>query len=338
MKILIVLIITMIPFSVFSQQKNTIAVMELDPVGISMNETKILSARLRTDLFNTNKYIVLEREKMEEILTEQGFQLSGCTSNECVVEVGQLLGVQQIVAGSVGKAGNLITLTIRLIDVESGRILKTATEDCRCEIEDVITKSIKNVAQILSGNQVKLESYKNASYQISQKFLSPFSVIFSFGYFVPDFKYDPGPFYKITLSSFHINAQSSFDLFASYLKSSGSGYYNYHEQLPTSLTEDDFNTNIHIITFGIHYKYFFNEDFRNFFTGMGLDYNFSVGENISAVEGKYDDWDHSSFGLSFLGGYSLNINSTIKTDCILSYEITEPINSFKIYAGIGLNL
>lgn len=149
-KVLFVLII-IVPFSIFCQKVKTIAVMELDAVGISANEAKIITARLRTELFNSNKFVVLEREKVENILVEQGFQLSGCTSNECVVEAGQLLGVQQIVAGSIGKIGNIYTTSIRLIDIQTGKIIETATEDCRCSIEDVLISSIKNVAQILSG-------------------------------------------------------------------------------------------------------------------------------------------------------------------------------------------
>jgi len=34
---------------------------------------------------------------MEQILVEQGFQQSGCTTNECMVEVGKLIGVENIV-------------------------------------------------------------------------------------------------------------------------------------------------------------------------------------------------------------------------------------------------
>lgn len=157
------------PITVFSQSLNTIAVLELDPVGISKNETKIISSRLRIDLFNTNFFTVLEREKMEDILTEQGFQLSGCTSDECVLEAGQLLGVKKIVAGSIGKVGNLFTISIRLIDVETGEVIKTATEDCLCGIEDVLTKSVKNVAQILSGKKLSSSNYSTATENKTEK-------------------------------------------------------------------------------------------------------------------------------------------------------------------------
>lgn len=143
----------------FGQNKINIAVIDLNGEGVSNSETRIISSRLRTDLFNTHKYTIVEREKMNEILGEQGFQLTGCTSNECVIEVGKLLGVRQIVAGDIGKIGNLFTITIRLIDVQTGKIIKIATEDCECKIETVLTTSVKNVSQILSGQEVISSTY-----------------------------------------------------------------------------------------------------------------------------------------------------------------------------------
>lgn len=151
------LFFTLIPLAIYSQSTSSIAIMDLDGFGVSKTEAKIITTRLRKELFNTNKFIILEREKMEDLLSEQGFQLSGCTSNECVVEAGQLLGVQKIVVGSVGKIGKIFTLTIRLIDVGSGKIINNVTVDCKCDIEDVFLKSVREVSQKLIGNFVYTE-------------------------------------------------------------------------------------------------------------------------------------------------------------------------------------
>ncbi len=139
--------------NIFAQKKINIAVMDLTGEGISPSDTRIITSRLRTDLFNTKKFTVVERERMKDILDEQGFQLSGCTSNECAVEAGRLLGVKQIVSGVIGKLGSLFTITIRLIDIETGKIVETATEDCKCDIEEVLLTSVKNVAEKLAGER-----------------------------------------------------------------------------------------------------------------------------------------------------------------------------------------
>ena len=135
----------------YSQNKSSIAVLELEAGGISAYEAQVLSNRLRTELFKTDRFTVLERDKMDEILIEQGFQLSGCTTNDCVVEAGKLIGVEQMVAGNIAKIDNFFTIDIRLIDVETGKVVKTATEDCECALKDVLTNSIRNVARSISG-------------------------------------------------------------------------------------------------------------------------------------------------------------------------------------------
>jgi TolB-like protein len=129
--------------------KNQIAVLNLEAVGISEMESVTLSDRLRSELIKHDVFTVIERNAMETILEEQGFQQSGCTSDECAVEIGKLLNINQICAGSVGKVGSLYTISLRLIDVQSGEILLTANEDCRCPVEEVLTGSMKKIAEKL---------------------------------------------------------------------------------------------------------------------------------------------------------------------------------------------
>jgi TolB-like protein len=82
---------------------------------------------------------------MEEILKEQGFQQSGCTSSECALEAGQLLNVEQMVTGSISKVGEIYSVEVRLIDVESGKIVAVGVEDIRGGIEDVLTSGMNKV-------------------------------------------------------------------------------------------------------------------------------------------------------------------------------------------------
>ena len=137
--------------TLLAQSKIYLAVLDLDAEGISESEARIISERLRSSIFETGKFIVLERDKMNEVLKEQGFQQSGCATNECVVEIGRLIGMQQMVVGSIGKIGNLYTFNVRIIDVESGRVLQTAVDDCECPIEEVLTKSTDEIVQKLIG-------------------------------------------------------------------------------------------------------------------------------------------------------------------------------------------
>ena len=148
-----IFIVLLIVSTISAVDKKTIAVLDLDAEGVSPQEAIYLTNRIRHELIQTGKYDVLERSAMEEILTEQSFQMTGCTSSECAVEAGQLLGVQNMVAGSVGKIGSMYTIFLRLIDVESGEIKASATADCRGSIEDVATNTTKDAVIKLLGGQ-----------------------------------------------------------------------------------------------------------------------------------------------------------------------------------------
>ncbi|UCH09651.1 MAG: DUF2380 domain-containing protein [Fidelibacterota bacterium] len=128
-----------------------IAVLDFEGFGISETEAVALSNRLRNELFRLGTFEVVDRGMMESILAEQDFQMTGCTSNDCLVQVGQLLGAQQMVGGSVSKVGGTFTVSARLVDVETGRVIGVSDFDLRGELDDMLTRGMQQVAIMLSG-------------------------------------------------------------------------------------------------------------------------------------------------------------------------------------------
>ena len=63
--------------SSMGQDKLNIAVLELDGNGVSETDLGELSNRIRTELFNTGRFNVIERSRMDEILREQGGSTDG---------------------------------------------------------------------------------------------------------------------------------------------------------------------------------------------------------------------------------------------------------------------
>jgi len=132
--------------------RTSVAVMTLkNSSGVSEGEAELLSDRLRIELFNTGEFGVMERGQMREILKEQGFQQSGACSDEgCMVEMGQLLGVQQLIGGSVGRLGSMYLVNIRCINVSTARIEAVVSEDITGSIEQV-AKALPRIAVRLAG-------------------------------------------------------------------------------------------------------------------------------------------------------------------------------------------
>ncbi len=120
--------------------KPTIALMTIkNTSGVDAGEAEIISDRLRGELFNTGMVEVMEREQMQEILKEQGFQASGvCTDEECLVKMGHILGVQKLVTGSIGKLGSKFLINIRSVDVQTARIDRVVKRDISGSIDEVV--------------------------------------------------------------------------------------------------------------------------------------------------------------------------------------------------------
>jgi len=161
MKFFFLLLITLSQF-IFAQndkETNRIAVLDFSTSGgLSGMEAVTLTNRLRSMLVKTNAFVVLERGKMDEILTEQGFQQTGCTTTECAVEVGKMLNVQKMVSGTIGKLGSTWTMDIALIDVQTSHIEKSFFQDYKGEIDALLTVMESVATQIanIAGKERKV--------------------------------------------------------------------------------------------------------------------------------------------------------------------------------------
>lgn len=133
-----------------------IAILELRSTSprISMGDLAALSARLETEFQKTQAFQVLERRNMDVILREQGFQQSGaCNTADCQVQVGQILGVERILVGEVGKVGKLLTFNLKMVDVGTGANLKSHALDIKGGMDDLLRGGAWEMGQIFAGRK-----------------------------------------------------------------------------------------------------------------------------------------------------------------------------------------
>lgn len=177
MKNLLLLCLLFLPMSnSYSQQqkKTNVAVIDFQSSGgFEKSELTILTNRFRNMLVQTQAFEVVERDKMNEILKEQDFTLSdNCNSAECVVQVGQLLGVEAIIGGDVGLFGETYTIDLRMIDVTTGKILRTETQDYFGK-RDGLLAVMQSMAQGLTGVASQRDVVRN--YELTLIASSPLS-------------------------------------------------------------------------------------------------------------------------------------------------------------------
>jgi len=135
-----------------AQEKEYIAVMDLDIEENVDKSIRIpLSSRLRQELMMTQKYKVLDRDSMDEILSEQQLSLEDCTTSECALKVGRLLIAAKIVTGNVSKKEETHSICARLIDLETGVITKETDITCKdCDFSQ-LKDSMRDLAIKLVG-------------------------------------------------------------------------------------------------------------------------------------------------------------------------------------------
>jgi curli biogenesis system outer membrane secretion channel CsgG len=111
MKAYVVIILSLIfVVQLFAQDlqglKKRIAVVDFeDRAGYGHNIGTGLADMLVTQLVKSEKFSVIERQELTKILEEQGLGMSGAVTPQSAAKVGQLLGVELMVMGSVSEFG-----------------------------------------------------------------------------------------------------------------------------------------------------------------------------------------------------------------------------------------
>ncbi len=120
-------------------EPESIAVADLTPLTLSREEVRTLTEVLHATLAQTKYFDVLARSEIQTVLETQQFRGSGaCDDAACLVEMGKLLSVQKIVGGSVGRVGTTYSITVRLVDVETGKTEITVYKKLRAEPDGLL--------------------------------------------------------------------------------------------------------------------------------------------------------------------------------------------------------
>ncbi len=142
--------VALIPVMPVYAQTVPIAILDFEANGISESEAIALTDRLRNEMFRIGKFEVVERALIANIMEEQDFQLAGCASTDCLVEIGRLIGAEQVVGGRISVLGTIYTVSARIVDVETGKVIGVSDYDQRGGLEQMLTSGMREVARRLA--------------------------------------------------------------------------------------------------------------------------------------------------------------------------------------------
>lgn len=103
-----------------------IAIVNITP---SNSNTEFIQEELMVLFVNSRKFSILDRQALDSIREEQRFQMTGEVSDQTAVSIGQFLGADVVIVGSI--TGNVPQrrLRMRAINVQTAQILAMSSEE-----------------------------------------------------------------------------------------------------------------------------------------------------------------------------------------------------------------
>ena len=127
-----------------------LAVAPLTGDGIAPAELQGLTRSVLNEWLRQGTVRVVERERLETLLNEQALQMSGVCGDDCVVRSANVLGARYLSVGSVQRVGQNYTLSLRLLDAQSGEVLASHEVPMRKHREEVqlsIPAAVRSLAR-----------------------------------------------------------------------------------------------------------------------------------------------------------------------------------------------
>ena len=134
-------------------QVKSLAVLDLVASGVPADVAQNLTGVLGAELRRVPGASVISRDDIQAMLSLEEDKLRmGCDDASCLAEIGGALGVEQLVAGTVGRLSDSYLITLRLISVKSTRVENRITETYSGPADQLI-RATRHAARRLVGLQ-----------------------------------------------------------------------------------------------------------------------------------------------------------------------------------------
>jgi len=147
-----------------------------------------MSDMLTTSIVKTGRFEIVERNKIDNVLREQQFGLSGMVDEASAAEVGKILGAEYVVFGSITSATRKdidkfgyilvqieVSIDVRAVNTSTGKILLSESAEGLCESKIVQTAEGVVVSGAIDYNSAYAKASRDAVNKVSIKIakLSP---------------------------------------------------------------------------------------------------------------------------------------------------------------------
>jgi hypothetical protein len=159
--IIAILILTHLNIDVFGQStRTTMAIGDIDAKDIFIgSKLSALPELVILEMNKIDKYDLLDQYDLRFLAKRDSIEIKNCYSKICLAEIGKQLHVDKMLSGSILLIGDNITVTFRLLDVATGTIDKSQTNEF-LNIETEIRKMIEITLSDMFGVPVNEDMRK----------------------------------------------------------------------------------------------------------------------------------------------------------------------------------
>jgi TolB-like protein len=106
--------------------RSIIAVLNISSNDSALSENVV--DELEFSLVDSRKFTIVDRARLDQIRREQNFQMSGEVSDDSAVTIGNMLGANIVIVGTISTNGSRGRITIRALDAKTAQIVTMVRE------------------------------------------------------------------------------------------------------------------------------------------------------------------------------------------------------------------
>jgi hypothetical protein len=127
---LLAVAITFTPMLTLASGDTTVSIAVTNPnVNLINSKPDVIAKMIRLELNKLNKFYVMDEFDMSDVVNSNEKFKTNCFGMSCLTELGKALKVNYIVGGSYDLLEQKIAISLKIIDVESGQVYKSAIRE-----------------------------------------------------------------------------------------------------------------------------------------------------------------------------------------------------------------
>ncbi len=131
-----------VPASGGSQSRRAVAVPDFKARGLEETIVQSITEVVIKEVDRLGLFRMISMDDIRQMLEhEQSKMMLGCDDTSCLAEIGEALGVELLLAGSVGKVGDTYVVSLKLIDVRKVEVISREERTVSGKIEELLDVS-----------------------------------------------------------------------------------------------------------------------------------------------------------------------------------------------------